>query len=422
MKLFDLDRWNEIISALRKNKLRTFFTAFGVFWGIFMLIIMLGSGKGLDNGVSQGMGDMATNSMFMWTQQTSIPFKGFPRGRRFNFNNDDTKALLNNISDIEYIAPKLRGWGGNGNNNVIRKDRTAAFTIQGNYPDYNRIDPMNIIKGRYINEIDIKNTRKVAVIGQRVYDEMFEPGEEAIGEYLKIQGVFFRVVGVYKSKKNDQQAEREEREISIPLTTLQKTYNYGDIIGHYAITAKSNFSVSEVEEQAKALMRSRHSVSPDDERAIGSFNVENEYKKMVTLFQGINGLIWIVGIGTLLAGIIGVSNIMLIVVKERTKEIGIQRAIGATPANIISQIIIESVFLTTLAGYIGLAAGVGILELINWVLIKTGASTEMFNNPEVDFNKAITALTISIICGALSGFIPAKRAVSIKPIDAIRDE
>lgn len=422
MKLFDLDRWNEIISTLRKNKLRTFFTAFGVFWGIFMLIIMLGSGKGLDNGVSQGMGDMATNSMFMWTQQTSIPFKGFPRGRRFNFNNDDTKALLNNISEIEYIAPKLRVRGGIGNNNVIRKERTAAFTIQGNYPEYNLIDPAEIIKGRYINNIDIENKRKVAVIGQRVYNEMFEPGEEAIGEYLKIQGVFFQIVGVYKSKKNDQQAEHEEREISIPLTTLQKTYNYGDVIGYYAITARNDVSVSEVEDKAKALMRTRHSVSPDDERAIGSFNVENEYKKMVTLFTGINGLIWIVGIGTLLAGIIGVSNIMLIVVKERTKEIGIQRAIGATPSNIIGQIITESVFLTTLAGYFGLAAGVGILELISWALIKTGAATDMFNNPEVDFNKAITALTILIICGALAGLIPAKRAVSIKPIDALRDE
>ena len=422
MKIFDIDRWNEIISALRKNKLRTFFTAFGVFWGIFMLIIMLGSGKGLDNGVSQGMGDMATNSMFMWTQQTSIPFKGFPRGRRFNFNNDDTKAMINNISEIEYIAPKLQGWGGDGNNNVIRKDRTAAFTIQGNYPDYNLIDPANIIKGRYINDIDIKNRRKVAVIGQRVYEEMFEPDEEAIGEYLKIQGVFFQVVGIYKSKKNDQQAQREEREISIPLTTLQKTYNYGDVIGYYAITAKNNVSVSEVEDKAKALMKTRHSVSPDDERAIGSFNVENEYIKMVNLFTGINGLIWIVGIGTLLAGIIGVSNIMLIVVKERTKEIGIMRAIGATPSNIIGQIITESVFLTTLAGYIGLAAGVGILELINWALIKAGAATDMFTNPEVDFNIAITALTILIICGALAGWIPAKRAVSIKPIDALRDE
>jgi len=201
VKIFDLDRWNEIISALKKNKLRTFFTAFGVFWGIFMLIIMLGSGKGLDNGVSQGMGDMATNSMFMWTQRTTLPYKGFPRGRFFNFNNDDTKALTNNISEIEYIAPKLRGWGGNGGNNVVRKERTAAFTIQGNYPDYNLIDPAEIIKGRYINDLDIEEKRKVAVIGQRVYNEMFEQGEEAIGEYLKIQGVFFQVVGIYNRKR-----------------------------------------------------------------------------------------------------------------------------------------------------------------------------------------------------------------------------
>ncbi len=420
--MFDLDRWQEIFSTVKKNKLRTFFTAFGVFWGIFMLIIMLGSGKGLHNGVSTGMGDMATNSMFMWTRRTTIPYKGFPRGRFYQFRNNDTQALIDNIPEIEHIAPRLQGWGGNGNNNVIRGERTGAFTIQGDYPAYNIIDPVKMLSGRFINKFDIDEKRKIAVIGIRVFDEMFEPGENPIGQYLRIQGVYFKVVGTFQSKKNDQQADRENQQICIPFTTLQKTYNYGDIVGWYAITAKSNSSVSIVEEKAKALMKTRHSISPDDDRAIGSFNVESEFKKMTKLFAGINGLIWIVGIGTLLAGVIGVSNIMLIVVKERTKEIGIQRAIGATPLNIITQIITESVFLTTLAGYIGLALGVGIVELVNYILVKTGADTAMFNNPEVDFDKAITALIVLVIAGALAGFIPAKKAVSIKPIDAIRNE
>ena len=420
--MFDIDRWQEIYSALKKNKLRTFFTAFGVFWGIFMLIIMLGSGEGLQNGVNQGMGDMATNSLFMWTRRTTIPYKGFPRGRFFRFKNNDTKALIDNIPEIENIAPRLQGWGGDGNNNVIRKERTGAFTIQGDYPEYNIIDPVEIIKGRFINYNDIRDKRKVAVIGTRVFNEMFAPDEDPINQYLRIQGVYFKVIGMFKSKKNDQQADRENQQIFLPFTTLQKTYNYGDMVGWYSITAKKDFSVSLVEEKAKTLLKSRHNIAPNDDRAIGSFNVETEFKKMTNLFAGINGLIWIVGIGTLLAGVIGVSNIMLIVVKERTKEIGIQRAIGATPINIISQIITESVFLTSIAGYFGLAIGVGVLELINYLLIKTGDDTSMFANPEVDFNKAITALIILIISGAFAGLIPAKRAVSIKPIDALRDE
>lgn len=423
MSIIDRDKWEEILFALKQNKLRTFFTAFGVFWGIFMLIIMLGSGRGLNNGVRQGMGDMATNSMFMWTQNTTVPYKGFPRGRRFNFTNDDTKALLDNIPEIEYIGPRLQVWAGNNNNNnVVRGDRTAAYTIQGDYPEYNLIDPVNILQGRFINRLDIEQKRKNIVIGTRVKEEMFEPGEDPINKELRIQGVYFKVVGVYSSKKNDQQAERENMQIFMPFTTLQQTYNYGDIVGWYSITSKDGVPATEVLEKAKVLLRSRHSISPDDDRAIGSFNVEAEYLKMKNLFIGIDMLIWIVGIGTLLAGVIGVSNIMLIVVKERTKEIGIQRALGATPFQIKSQIVIESVFLTTIAGYVGLTLGVGALELINYLLITTGANSDMFNHPEVEFSKAIAALVILIISGAVAGLIPAQRAVQIKPIDALRDE
>lgn len=423
MRIFDVDKWHEIYYALRKNPLRTFFTAFGVFWGIFMLIIMMGAGEGLYNGASNDLGDMSTNSVFMWTRRTTMPYKGFPRGRFFRFNNSDTKALVDNIPEIKYIAPRLQGWSrGAGNNNVIRGERTGSFNIQGDYPEINFIDPVKITSGRFINRIDIDQLRKVAVIGISVFQEMFEPHENAVGQYIQIQGVYFKVVGMFQSKKNDQQAEHDNQAIFIPFTTLQKVYNYGDMVGWYSITARDDVRVGVVETKAKELLRQRHSVHPDDERAVGSFNLDQEWSKMTNLFAGIRGLVWIVGIGTLLAGVIGVSNIMLIVVKERTQEIGIQRAIGAPPAMIITQIIIESVFLTAIAGYFGLAIGVGLLEVINYGLTSSGADSNMFNNPSVDFTKAMWALGILVISGIFAGMIPARRAIAIKPIDALRDE
>ncbi len=423
MGLFDQDKWHEIFFALKKNKLRTFFTAFGVFWGIFMLIIMLGSGKGLRNGAMEGMGDLATNALFVWTKQTTIPYKGFPRGRRFNFNNDDNQALLDNIPEIRYLAPRLQVFGGEGNNNVVRGDRTAAFTIQGDYPAYNLIDPVDLIRGRFINDLDIRDKRKNIVIGKRVYDEMFEKDENPIGENIRIRDVYFKVVGVLSSKKSGRQAEDENSQIVMPFTTMQHTYNFGNTVGWYSITAKEGYRASVVLEKVKDLLRSRHSVSPEDDRALGYFNLEEQFRKMTTLFSGIDGLVWIVGIGTLLAGVIGVSNIMLIVVKERTKEIGIQRAIGASPGQVKSQIVIESVFLTTLAGYFGLALGVGVLELINYLLLQAGEGSKgMFSHPEVDFHTAVLALLVLVISGALAGLIPAQRAVQLKPIDALRDE
>ncbi len=422
MKIFDLDKWHEIYFALKKNPLRTFFTAFGVFWGIFMLIIMMGAGEGLYNGATHDMGGMATNSIFMWTQNTSMPYKGFQRGRYYRFNNDDTQALIDNIPELDVIAPRLQGWGGEGNNNVVRGERTGGYNIQGDYPAINLIDPVDITSGRFINENDIAEKRKVAVLGIRVINDLFDANEDPLGEYIQIQGVYFQVIGVFKSKKGDQQAEWDNKAIFIPFTTLQKVYNYGDMVGWYSMTAKKEYTASVVEEKAKDLLKERHSIHPDDDRAVGSFNLEKEWSKMTNLFTGIRALVWIVGIGTLLAGVIGVSNIMLIVVKERTKEIGVQRAIGATPINIVSQIIIESVLLTSFAGYFGLALGVGLLELINYILVSSGAQSNMFNNPEVDFNKAMTALVILVISGIFAGMIPARRAVSIKPIDALRDE
>lgn len=421
MRVFDADRWQEIFSTLKKNKVRTFFTAFGVFWGIFMLVIMMGSGSGLENAVGRDMGDMATNSVFIWTQRTTMPYKGFDRGRHYNFRNGDTDALLENISEIKHIGPRIQGWGGDGSNNVIRGERTGAFTIQGDYPAYNLIDPIGMNEGRFINVLDISNYRKVCVIGDRVKNEMFAADESPIGQYLRIQGVYFKVVGIFKSTK-PHRGERENQVIYLPFTTLQRTYNYGDIVGYYSITSQEDVPVSVVEEKAKALLRQRHTIHPDDARAVGSFNLENEFQKMTSLFAGIRGLIWIVGIGTLLAGVIGVSNIMLIIVKERTKEIGIQRAIGATPWTVISQVIMESLILTTIAGYVGLVLGVGVVEGVNYMLLTSGAEDSMFTNPEVNFSAAIQALEVLVVAGILAGVIPAYKAVSMKPIDALRNE
>jgi putative ABC transport system permease protein len=424
--MFDRDRWQEIFSALKKNKLRTALTAFGVFWGIFMLVIMLGSGKGLENGVYDGMGGFATNSVFVWSQNTTVPYKGFKKGRWYNFDNTDTKILREQIPEIENIAPRLqaRFWQTEGQNNVVRGLKTGAFNIFGDVPDFNRIDPVTIIKGRYINLEDVERARKVVVIGTRVADLLFEKDEDPLGEYLQVKGVYFMVVGVYKSQHNGGWAENQETTLEMPLTTLQQVFSFGNQVGWFAITSKANVSASLVEEKAKVILKKRHTVAPEDNEAIGSENVEKEFQKTGRLFMGIKALIWIVGVGTLLAGVIGVSNIMLIIVKERTKEIGIQRALGATPFNIITQIISESVFLTSIAGYFGLLLGVGLVELINILLEKSQKAGEnvMFTRPEVDFNVAMTALIILVVCGAIAGFIPAKRAINVKPIEALRYE
>ena len=421
--MFDKDKWQEIYSSLKSNKLRTFFTAFGVFWGIFMLIIMLGSGNGLRNAVYDGMGDFATNSAIMFTRQTTIPYKGFPRGREWLFHTSDMEALIKNIPEIDQLAPRLQPWGGNGGNNVVHGLKTGAYNITGDYPAINKIDPVRLLMGRFINEIDLQNKRKVAVIGNRVRDELFKNSEKIIGEYIRINGVYYQVVGVFEPKnKNINIGGDKDKSIFIPFTTMQVSYNLGDDVHYFLVTAKPNKSASVVEEKCMKLLAERNHVAPEDEQAFGHFNLEKEFKKMNGLFLGIRVLIWIVGTGTLLAGVIGVSNIMLIIIKERTKEIGIQRAIGATPWRIMSQVITESVTLTAVAGSFGLVLGVFLLEMINNMLASSAEKSEMFKNPEVDIQVAVTALIVLIISGVVAGLIPARKAVSMKPVDALRYE
>ena len=421
--MFDLDLWKEIISALKKNRMRSFMTAFGVFWGIFMLIIMSGAGRALENGVMDGIKAFASNSAFFWTEPTSKPYKGFQRGRRWNYKNTDIEYIRAHISDVEYLSPRLFGSNTRSGDNTIRGKKTGAFNVYGDYPDFYKIDPWTPIKGRLINEIDILQNRKVCIIAERVVEVMFEKDEDPIGEYIKISGVYFQVVGVVHAETRvNFNGARKEETIMIPFTTMQKTYNHGDEVHFFSVTSVPGVPVSKVENRLKELLKERHHVAPDDLQAVGSFNIEVEWVKYTGLFNGIQMLTWIVGIGTLLAGVIGVSNIMLVIIKERTQEIGIQRAIGATPGNVIKHIVAESVFLTVMAGYIGLALGVGLLELLNMVL-ESGAQDELFfRNPEISFTMAVAALVVLVISGIVAGLIPAKRAVSIKPIDAIRDE
>jgi putative ABC transport system permease protein len=418
--MFDRDKWQEVFHVLEKNKLRTFLTAFGVFWGIFMLIVLLGSGNGLRNGVTSDFGDHATNSMFMWTQSTSMPYAGFQRGRNFNFHNDDVAYIKSNVPEVAILSPRAQMGGHRGSNNVVRGLKTAAFNVYGDYPEYNEIEPVKIVKGRFLNQRDLEERRKVCVIGMEVLNSLFMEGEEPIGDYVKINGVAFKVVGLYKSNQGGDQAEESEKSVFIPLTTFQRAFNWGDIIGWLSITSVDNVPVSVVQEKVLTLMKQKYKVHPDDPRAFGSFNLEEEYLKMNGLFNGINALSWFVGVLTLLAGVIGVSNIMLIIVKERTQEIGVRRALGATPWNIKLQIIIESVFLTSIAGAVGVLAGTWMLVLVDTLLGDVDSGS--FKHPEINFYTVLIALSVLIISGAIAGLIPAMRAVKIRPIEALRDE
>ncbi|RUA25009.1 MAG: ABC transporter permease [Bacteroidetes bacterium] len=418
--MFEKDNWHEIYVVLSKNKIRTALTAFGVFWGIYMLLVMMGAGSGLRHGVMDNFSSRATNSMFLWAQRTTIPYKGFPQGRSYYFNNDDTQAMLDNIPEIKYIAPRGQLGGYRGGNNVFRGLKSGAFSVNGDMPDFFKINPFKILNGRLINENDIKDYRKVAAIGKRVYDVLFTPGENPIGQAIQINGVYFTVVGVFDNLHSGNGDNEESQTIFIPFSTFQRAFNWGNVVAWYSITSTKEVPVSVVEEKVLKLLAERHSISPKDTQAFGHWNMEKEFKKIQSLFSGISALIWIVGLGTLIAGVIGVSNIMLVTVKERTKEFGIKRALGATPFSIILQIIMESILLTSIAGILGLIFGVFTVEGIN--MLMQGSDGGMFRNPEVDLNIAIKTIIIMIVAGGFAGFLPANRAVRIRPIDALRTE
>lgn len=418
--LLDLDHWQEIRVALLRNRARTALTAFGVFWGIFLLMVMLGSGSGLKNGVLQGFADGATNSFFLWTQRTQKPYAGMPAGRSIRLTNADVEAIREKVPEAEVVAPRnqLRGFG--GGNNVSRGRKTGAFSVMGDYPEIRKVQPLRIETGRFLNPIDVEESRKVAVIGTRVRELLFARGEEPIGDSIVIGGVYFQVVGVFASPRTGENAERDAQTIFVPFTTFQRAFNYGDRVGWMAIISRPDVPASEAEERVLSLLRSRHKVAPDDLRAFGHFNLEEEFEKIRGLFSGIRLLVWIVGVGTLAAGVIGVSNIMLIIVRERTKEIGIRRALGAKPSAVVSQIVSESVILTSLAGYLGLVAGIALVVGIGKLLPPGGAG--MFLDPDVGVGEALQALAILVAAGVLAGLAPAQRALAVSPTVALRSE
>lgn len=421
-KIFSRDSWDEIIQALSSNWFRTVMTAFGVLWGIFILVILLAAGNGLENGIKQGFNGMATNSMFMWTQTASQPYKGLPKGRRYNFKTDDVPAIKQNVDGLRFVSPRNQLGGFRGGNNVVRGLQSGAFNVYGDYPEIIQQQPMDITSGRFINYSDINEKRKVAIIGSGVESALYDVGEEVIGSYIKINGVNFMVIGTYKKKGNNGDPEEMQKEIYVPFTAFSQAFNMGDIVGWMAITAEDGYSITNLKSQVFDVIKTRHTINPNDDRAIGNFDLYQEFTKIQGLFTALNFVAYFVGILVLLSGIIGISNIMLIVVKERTKEIGIRRALGATPWSIRAQILLESIFLTIVSGMAGIVLATAVLWLVNKQLSGMDTSEMMFINPSVNIGVVFVALTILIVSGLLAGLIPAQNAIKIKPVEALRTE
>jgi len=410
--MFDLDKWKEIYSTISKNKLRTFLTGFSVAWRIFMLIILLGAGQGLQNGVAHGFRDDAINSIWLTRGQTSIPYKGLKPGRYVWFTNEEYEAIKNDIKGVEYITSRF--WVG-GNKVVSYKSKSSTYDIRCVHPDHKYLEKTLIQEGRYLNEIDQKNFRKVVVIGILVQQDLFVD-EAPINKYINIKGIPFKVIGTFK----DEGGENEERKIYIPVSTAQRIFGGKERVHQINLTT-GDASVKESQgmvEEITALLASRLNFSPEDERAVHIRNNTQNYERIMNVLAGIRFFIWGIGIMTIIAGIVGISNIMMIVVKERTKEIGIRKVLGATPRSIINLILFEAILITGISGYCGMVAGVFTLEGISTVL----PASDMFMNPTVDFRVAITATILLVFAGAVAGFFPARRAAGIKPIEALREE
>lgn len=416
--MFDLDKFQEIWHTITQNKSRSVLTAFGIFWGMFMLVVMVGAGDALKKGIWSQIDGFATNSAFIWSQPTSLPYKGFKKGRNWQMENEDYQLLKNNIPEIQYIAPMI--FLGYSSNNVTRNDKSGSFYIKGNVPEYTLIDQLKVLIGRNINEVDMAERRKVCVLGEQVYEQLFPHDEDPLGKSINVKGIYFQVIGVVSGTSSVNVGGQTKESVLLPFSTMQQVYNMGKRIDFLAVTAQPGVSMKVVDEQVRTALKAANNIAPDDDSAVGGMNLEDVFTMFLYLTLGVSSLIWIVGMGTLLAGAVGVSNIMLITVRERTKEIGIRRALGATPRQIVGQILSESVLLTSIAGLTGLMAGVGVLTIFGKILEQT--NNELLKDPQLNFGIAIAALIVIIVVGALAGFMPANRAMKIKPIEAIREE
>lgn len=409
--MFDIDKWQEIFNTISKNKLRTLLTAFSVFWGIFMLIILLGSGKGLENGFEAEFKEDAINSIWIYQGNTTIPYKGMKPGRHISFSDVDYNLMNTQIDGVEKVSSRL--WL--GTRPLVYKDKNAAYQIICCHPGQFFAENATMIDGRFVNEIDIQQSRKVVVIGDPIRKEFFPNGDH-IGKELKIDGISFKVIGSFRDGGGD----RDNRRGYIPMTTGQKVFDRSNNVHAMSmLVGDADLETSMViTENIRKKLAALHVFSPEDQRAVWINNTTEQFMQVLNVLNAISLFVWIIGIGTIVAGVVGVGNIMMIVVKERTREIGIRKALGATPASVVSMIILEAIFITSIAGYLGLVAGVFTLEAVSNAIEDPG----IFRNPEVELSTAIAATIVLVVAGTLAGLFPALKAASIKPIEALREE
>ena len=412
---FDIDTYREIIDTITRNKSRSFLTGFGVFWGVFMLIVLIGGGQGLKEMLQKNFAGFATNSAMIWTQNTTKAYKGFRKGRYFSMVGKDMTRLRQQVPELDIITPVMFG----GKKNAVKGEHSFSANVSGVSYDYADVTSPIMYYGRFLNEMDVREARKVCVIGKEVYKKLFPGGGDPCGQRIRLDSTYYQIVGVDYKVSGISINGRNDQIVSIPYTVFRKAYNSGDQIHSLAVTAKPGVVMSTITDRMRTVIARAHTVDPTDEKAVTVFNTEIMFAMLDNLFNGVNFLIWLVGIGTLLAGAIGVSNIMMVTVKERTTEIGIRRAIGATPKMILSQIISESMLLTIVAGMSGILFGVCILQMIEMANTTDGIVGAHF---QVEFWTAIAAALLLSCLGGLAGLAPAWRAMSIKPVDAMRDE
>ena len=413
--MFDLDKWQEILGTMRRNKLRTFLTAFGVFWGIFMLVLLLGAGKGMENGIWKEFGGGAMNSLFVGTGKTSLPWQGMKPGREIKFANDDLNAIRQQVDGIEILASRNRLYG---EYTIVNGTKNGSYQVYGANAEFFQLNGEKLARGRLLNPLDGVEQRKVMVLGEKVHKVLFGDSN-GIGKFVQVKGVFFKVVGTFTSTGNN---GRNEERAFVPFSTFQTTFNQYNQVHNMVMSSRKGTPVKQLEEQVRTLMAVRHKFDPADKQAIYLENNEEEVARFEGLFTGIKLFVSVIGVLTLVAGVVGVSNIMLIIVQERTREIGVRKALGATPLSIISMIVQESVVITSVSGYMGLLAGVALLDGIRYALEQAGGTTSYFDHPEVNIGVALSATALLVVAGAIAGLVPAMKAANVKPIEALRAE
>lgn len=408
---FDIDTFTEIADSLTRNKSRSILTGFGVFWGIFMLLVLMGGGQGLKSVLSKNFEGFASNTTVFFSTNTSKPYKGFKKGRYWRMTYKDIDRLKLMIPELDVVTPMVSNW----DQTAVYGTNTISSNIKGIYADYAKIEAPKLKYGRYLNDTDILQKRKVCVIGKRIYTTLFPEGGDPCGKYIKVGSIYYRIIGVDYNAANIGINGRADETISIPLPIAQQIYNRGNFIDVICVTGQAGVQkMSSLEPRIRQVMGLEHSFDPDDKQAMMLLNADELFAVVDNLFRGLNFLIWLIGLGTILAGAIGVSNIMMVTVKERTIEIGIRRAIGATPKDILSQIIAESISLTMVAGSAGIVISVLFLSVIEKV-----TKSPAF---QINFWTAVFAALFLTALGVLAGLAPAMRAMKIKPVDAMRDE